>query len=78
VPTGILNPFSLISLQSLADMGYVTNTKAADPYTVPNASASAVRAQMSVGASEAPWETVQRPRFRISRFGKIGRIGLDP
>src|SRR5678809_1028011 len=29
VPTGLLNPFSLMSLRSLGDLGYVVNKKAA-------------------------------------------------
>jgi len=32
---GIPNPFSRMTIQSLADMGYVVNINAEDPYTVP-------------------------------------------
>ena len=74
VPTGILNPFSLMSIQSLGDMGYTVNPNAADPYTVPNPSGAAIRGQLNVGADMPAWEHVQEPRFEVSRSGKISRI----
>ena len=33
---GVANPTSIITIQSLADMGYQINTGVADPYTVTN------------------------------------------
>jgi hypothetical protein len=73
VPTGLLNPFSLISLQSLADLGYVVNSKAADPYTIPNPAAGSILGQLNVGPAAEQWERLERPRLRINRSGKITR-----
>jgi hypothetical protein len=70
VPTGLLNPFSLMSIQSLADMGYVINTKAADPYTVPSATAGSILGQLNVGTPPPAWEIVRPPKYRITRSGK--------
>ena len=71
VPTGLLNPFSLMSVQSLADLGYVVNQKAADPYTVPNPASGSVLSQLNVSQPEPQWEQVQKPRFMVTRAGKV-------
>jgi hypothetical protein len=70
--TGVLNPFSTISIQSLADLGYQVNPSAADPYVVPNQSASrflGIQAQVE----RAPWEKVVLPTLQISG-GRVGKI----
>jgi hypothetical protein len=73
VPTGLLNPLSLMSLQSLADMRYVVNQKAADPYAVPNPASGSILGQLNVGTPPAQWERVSRPRFKVNRAGRITR-----
>jgi hypothetical protein len=74
VPTGPINPFSLMSIRSLADIGYTVNANAADPYTVPHPASVRVQGQLNVGAPGVPWERVQRPRFRITRSGRTSPI----
>jgi hypothetical protein len=72
--TGILNPFSTISIQSLADLGYVVNPSGADLYNVPGQSASRMLgAQLNVDTS-SPWETVVRPKLQISPRGQLQLI----
>ena len=73
VPTGLLNPFSMMSLQSLGDLGYAVNPKAADPYTVPNPAAGSVLGQLNVSSSAPQWERVERPRFKVTRSGRVSR-----
>jgi hypothetical protein len=73
VPTGLLNPYSAISIQSLADVGYITNPKAADPYTIPGFSAARAEGSMTM-AESTPWEKVMTPKFFISPTGKISLV----
>jgi hypothetical protein len=61
-------PFSAISIGSLADLGYMVNLLAADPYQVP--SPSTVAARLSAQPF-APWETVHIPLLEIGRDGTI-------
>ena len=73
VPSGLLNPFSVISVQSLGDIGYVVNPKAADPYVVPGT--SAFRGAAAVSTEPAtPWEKVMAPKMYVSRTGKISLV----
>jgi hypothetical protein len=73
VPSGLLNPFSLISLRSLGDLGYVVNEKAADPYSIPNPAANSVLGQLNISTPAPQWERLERPRFKITRSGRITR-----
>ncbi|HEU4879092.1 MAG TPA: hypothetical protein VFT21_06555, partial [Gemmatimonadaceae bacterium] len=69
----VLNPYSVMSIQSLGDLGYVVNPKAADAYTVPGT--SAIRASGSVSADDkTPWENVMAPRLKISPSGKVSSL----
>jgi hypothetical protein len=72
--TGILNPLSLISIQSLADLGYQVNVADADPFVVPGT--SALRAALSVAPpqSSTPWETIVTPTAAIDRHGNVSRL----
>ena len=77
VPVGIMNPLSVMSIQSLADVGYTVNPKAADPYNIPGITAARVSGQLNVEASQPPWELLERPKFEISRTGTIKSIILQ-
>lgn len=74
VPVGIMNPLSVMSIQSLADVGYVVNPLAADPFAIPGLSASRANAQLNVDATASPWEIVERPMFEVSRTGTVRKI----
>jgi hypothetical protein len=69
VPIGIMNPLSVMSVQSLADAGYTVNPLAADPFAIPGLSASRVQSQLNVDVPQSPWEIVQHPMFELSRSG---------
>ena len=70
---GTPTPLSNMTLQSLADEGYVVNAAAADPYSVPAAAISSLRANVTSGdASE--WESAVRPAFEVSRSGVVTRV----
>jgi hypothetical protein len=72
--TGILNPFSLITIQSLIDVGYVVNTNAADPYTIPTSS-SLLKEALGLVDPGKEWEQVVTPRLVGTPVGQLVPIG---
>ncbi|MDP9178355.1 MAG: hypothetical protein M3O61_11800 [Gemmatimonadota bacterium] len=68
---GIPMPFSAITIQSLADAGYLVNLFAGDQYLVPfSAGLSAPGSQSrSIGPESAPWEIIGQPVFEIGPAG---------
>lgn len=70
-PAGKANEFSIITLQALADFGYVVNSAAADPYSVPAPTAGSVLGS-KLSAEDSPgWEVLQEPRFEITQGGVV-------
>ncbi len=69
---GQSNPLSSMTIQSLGDVGYVTNPGGADSYTVPNPSSSALLHQLS----EPPpvWEEMKMPVFTMRPDGRVERL----
>jgi hypothetical protein len=65
---GVPDPLSNITLQSLADEGYIVNSAAADPYVLPAPSAirasRATRGNLMVSGA-ATWEELIKPAFVI-------------
>lgn len=74
VNVGAPNPYSSMSIQSLADLGYVVNPAAADTYGIPGLSASRTRSNVLIGGGTEAWETVVKPRMLISRTGRLTPI----
>lgn len=74
VNVGGVNPYSTISIQSLADLGYVINPAAADAYVIPGFSASQTRSNVLIGGGTEAWENVVTPRMLISRTGRLSPI----
>ena len=75
--SGVAMPFSKMTVQSLRDLGYTTNSLAADPYTIPSGSGAA--ASLQVGGSggrvgSVQWERTPTPRFHIDSHRNITRI----
>lgn len=66
----IPTPFSKMSIQSLADLGYGVNAAAADPFTIPFPSAAS---RLDDGADSPPatWEQVVKPIYEISATGRV-------
>ncbi|MGK2963005.1 MAG: leishmanolysin-related zinc metalloendopeptidase [Gemmatimonadaceae bacterium] len=69
---GSVNPLSAMSIQSLGDIGYVTNQSAADPYTIPGQSASSILGDFAEPLHE--WEETMLPVFKITPAGRVTRI----
>ena len=71
--TGIAAALSAITVQSLADLGYVVNVSTSDPYTVPPPAAIRLRANLSTDGAET-WEAIVKPAFEITPAGRIRRL----
>jgi hypothetical protein len=69
---GSFNPLSLMSIQSLADIGYVVNTSAADSYSIPGQ--SILGDALSNTAPANHWDEVEKPKFFISPQGRVTRM----
>jgi hypothetical protein len=68
-------PFSVLTLGSLADYGFVVNERAADPFRAPAAMA---RVPRRAPADDAPWEELLPPRFVVSPFGFVTPLAAVP
>jgi hypothetical protein len=64
-------PLSAISIGSLADLGYVVNLLASDPYQVPPPPTVAPRLSPQL---LPPWESVEIPRFEVTPAGWLRPI----
>lgn len=73
--TGVINPFSTMTIQSLADLGYIVNSNGADPYAIPGLAARA-SPQMS-SSDNAEWEQLVLPRMEVSRLGRVTTIRVQ-
>lgn len=71
------NQFSLMTIQSLADIGYVVNTAAADPYVVPLPTLRSMRASRLATDGAQAWEEILQPRFEISNTGTIRQLRIQ-
>lgn len=74
---GVANPLSIVTIQSLADLGYRVSTESADAYTVPqpNAVAPAAPSRGVVPLIETP---SRRPIRVIDDRGRVVRILPPP
>lgn len=69
-------PLSAMTLASIEDLGLAVNYRAADPYTLPAPTASAVH---SGAAAVAPaWEVVLAPRFEVTSSGWVRPLKPPP
>lgn len=75
-PPGALNFLSSITVQSLADLGYVVNNFATDAYSIPGQSAMArTSASILSDVGAAPgWESVKQPVMEMSRSGRVRKV----
>ena len=74
VLTRPINPLSVMTIQSIGDIGYQVNPKAADDYTIPGTSAARTSAQVNIDNTPQIWETVVRPKYQITRSGRISLV----
>ncbi|HVT38700.1 MAG TPA: leishmanolysin-related zinc metalloendopeptidase [Gemmatimonadaceae bacterium] len=70
-PPGTPMPLSVMTIGSLADLGYETNPGAADPYRVPSAVASSLRALQNAQDTGELHEELIIPRFQVTGSGKV-------
>ena len=76
---GIPTPLSAMTIQSLADEGYVVNVNVADQFTVPAPLASrgttgGLRASIFATGGADTWETLMKPVFEITPSGQVRRV----
>jgi hypothetical protein len=76
---GVPTPLSAMTIQSLADLGYVVNVNVADNFVVPAPLASRVttgglRPSIFSTAGADTWETLMQPVFEITPSGQIHRV----
>ena len=69
---GAVNPLSVMSIQSLGDIGYATNQNSADSYGVPAATSSSLL--QSVVEERETWEITEKPRFMMTQTGRVTRL----
>lgn len=73
---GATNPLSRITIQGLADIGYIVNTLAADPYTVPPPTLMAMlqmEGDVPSAMAEIQLPEPIQPRFAIDASGALRR-----
>ena len=76
---GVPTPLSAMTIQSLADLGYLVNVNVADNFVVPAPLASrgttgGLRASIFSTAGADTWETLMPPVFEITPSGQIHRV----
>jgi hypothetical protein len=76
-PQGKPMPLSVMTIQSIADIGYQVNVFAADPYMVPIPSSSSIlRSQIQVGSAQA-MDEVLRPTLEVTREGVLRPLSIQ-
>ena len=73
---GVDAPFSNITLQSLADEGYLVNPGATDPFLLNGGPVPSrqTRSNVMIGGDGQAWETVVRPSFEVGRTGGVRQL----
>jgi hypothetical protein len=74
ISNGVVNPYSNITIQSFADLGYTVNSLAADTYTVPSPSLRALLQLDGASLNILQGETVRLPQAMVSHSGVITRL----
>lgn len=67
---GTVNPYSSMSILSMADLGYTVNAAAADAYGIPGFSVQQTRSNILTELSPE-WENVSRPKLMMSKNGHM-------
>ncbi len=69
------NPLSVVTVESLADLGYLVNSEPADSYTVPLGTASLIQSAAAAGTRLLLKDDVWRgPLYRVDRSGRLTAI----
>jgi Leishmanolysin len=72
------NPLSAVTIESMADLGYIVDVSAADPWPTPSSGAVAEAARIPQAAlsvtGSTTHTTLHPPRFWVTRSGEIGPL----
>ncbi len=71
ISRSILNPYSTMTIQSFADLGYTVNALAADAYSVPGPSLRALLQLDDAGVNLLSGESIRHPKAMVSRTGAV-------
>lgn len=71
------NEYSAMSIEALADVGYIVNAAAADPYTVPLPALRSTRQSRLVTEGAETWEILIQPRLEATTNGSIRQLRLQ-
>jgi Leishmanolysin len=71
VTSTTVNPFSALTIASMADLGYEVNLSEAEPYSVPACSPNCDASRPKLLSSETPWEIILKPRGTLDSKGNI-------
>ena len=76
---GVPTPLSAMTIQSLADLGYIVNLNVADLFTVPaplasRGTTSGLRASIFSTNGADTWETLVKPVFEVAPTGQVHRV----
>lgn len=70
------NPYSNMSVQSMADLGYSVNAASADSYTIPGLAIQQTRSAILAELSPE-WEVVMKPKMFISSTGQVTTVPIQ-
>jgi hypothetical protein len=74
ISSGIVNPYSNITIQSFADIGYTVNGLAADAYSVPSPTLRALLQLDGSSLNILQGETIRFPQAMVSHSGVVTRM----
>jgi hypothetical protein len=69
-----VSPLSVVTVESLGDLGYLVNANAADPYTLPGTAAAARTGVLSESGILLLNDVRRGPIYFVERDGKITRV----
>jgi hypothetical protein len=68
---------SIVTVASMADLGYQVDVTAAEPYTRPDTTAAAVRSSTWISGSMVPWVSTSAPSFGFAAEGMSSAAATD-
>jgi Viral BACON domain/Leishmanolysin len=66
-----VNPFSALTIASMADLGYEVDLSEAEPYSIPACSPDCDAPTLRATSIEEPWEIILKPRGMVDSEGNI-------
>jgi hypothetical protein len=69
--SGTVNPFSALTVASMADLGYSVDFGEAEPYSIPACSPTCDNPTLRAANVDEPWEIILKPKGTIDAKGEI-------